>query len=52
MSTSTWDNEMDALFYALLRLIVGLNVALKGPFPLVGESELARARTRKFPFCM
>jgi hypothetical protein len=23
-------------------VIVGLNVALKGPFPLVGESELAR----------
>jgi hypothetical protein len=23
-------------------LIVGLNVALKGPFPLVGESELSR----------
>jgi hypothetical protein len=25
-----------------LALIVGLNVALKGPFPLVGESELSR----------
>jgi hypothetical protein len=24
------------------KLIVGLDVALKGPFPLVGESELAR----------
>jgi hypothetical protein len=23
-------------------VIVGLNVALKGPFPLVGESELSR----------
>jgi hypothetical protein len=23
-------------------LIVGLNVALKGPFPLVGESEVSR----------
>jgi len=23
-------------------LIVGLNVALKGPFPLVGESKLSR----------
>jgi hypothetical protein len=24
------------------KIIVGLNVALKGPFPLVGESELSR----------
>jgi hypothetical protein len=24
-------------------VIVGLDVALEGPFPLVGESELARA---------
>jgi hypothetical protein len=24
------------------RVIVGLNVALKGPFPLVGESEMSR----------
>jgi hypothetical protein len=23
-------------------VIVGLNIALKGPFPLVGESELSR----------
>jgi hypothetical protein len=26
----------------LVVLIVGLNVALKGPFPLVGESEVSR----------
>jgi hypothetical protein len=30
-------------FEDLDHVIVGLNVALKGPFPLVGESELARA---------
>jgi hypothetical protein len=28
--------------YGPLVLIVGLDVALKGPFPLVGESESAR----------
>jgi hypothetical protein len=27
---------------SLRDLIVGLNVALKGPFPLVGESKLSR----------
>jgi hypothetical protein len=33
---------LDQLRWALKSLIVGLDVALKGPFPLVGESKLSR----------
>ena len=32
------------------RLIVGLDVALKGPFPLVGESEVSRTDRKNFQF--
>jgi hypothetical protein len=33
-----------------LYVIVGLDVALKGPFPLVGESELSRTDPKIFQF--
>ena len=33
---------MADLLLSTEELIVGLNVALKGPFPLVGESEVSR----------
>jgi hypothetical protein len=31
-------------------IIVGLDVALKGPFPLVGESEVSRTDRKNFQF--
>jgi hypothetical protein len=31
-------------------VIVGLNVALKGPYPLVGESEVSRTDRKNFQF--
>jgi hypothetical protein len=31
-------------------IIVGLNVALKGPFPLVGESDVSRTNRENYKF--
>jgi hypothetical protein len=37
-------------FHGHCILIVGLNVALKGPYPLVGESEVSRTDHKNFQF--
>jgi hypothetical protein len=45
-SNEPFDQALNQLEASIHRhgycIIVGLNVALKGPFPLVGESEVSR----------